>query len=118
MDATFNNQSQKDNQSVQRDLLQGTMTALVVGVDSLAGNLIIEGERSLNVNGETHIMSVQGSVRPFDVSSNNTILSYQLANAKIEYKQAGGIKKAIMGPGMWAGIATVLAIGAAVITGN
>ncbi len=118
MDATFNNQSQKENQSVQRDLLQGTMTALVVGVDSLAGNLIIEGERSLNVNGETHVMTVKGSVRPFDVSSNNTILSYQLANATIEYKKAGGIRRAIMGPGMWAGVATIIAIGAAVAAGN
>lgn len=118
LDATFNNQSQKENQSVQRDLLQGTMTALVVGLDSLAGNLIVEGERSLNVNGETHIMRVKGSVRPFDVSTNNTILSYQLANATIEYKRAGGIKRAIMGPGFWAGLATLVAIGAAVATGN
>ncbi len=118
VNATFNNQAQKENESVQRDLLQGTMTALVVGVDSLAGNLIIEGERSLHVNGETHILKVQGSVRPFDVSRNNTILSYQLANAIIEYKKAGGIKRALMGPGALAGVATLLVVGAAIAVGS
>ncbi len=118
VDATFNNQSQKQNESVQRDLLQGTMTALVVGMDSLAGNLLVQGERSLHVNGETHIMRVQGAVRPFDVSSNNTVMSYQLANATIEYKRAGGIKKALLGPGALAGAATLLVIGAAALTGN
>lgn len=118
VDATFNNLNQKENESVQRDLLQGTMTALVVGMDSLAGNLIVEGERSLHVNGETHIMRVQGTVRPYDVNSNNMVLSYQLANANIEYKRAGGIKRAIMGPGMITGVATLLVIGAAVVAGN
>lgn len=117
-DATFNNQAKKENESVQRDLLQGTMTALVVGMDSLAGNLMIEGERSLHVNGETHILRVKGAVRPFDVSSNNTIMSYQLANANIEYKKAGGIKRALMGPGALIGVATILVVGAAVVTGT
>ncbi len=117
-DATFNNQAKKENESVQRDLLQGTMTALVVGMDSLAGNLMIEGERSLHVNGETHILRVQGAVRPFDVSSSNTIMSYQLANANIEYKKAGGIKRALMGPGALIGVATILVGGAAVVTGT
>lgn len=117
VDATFNNQAMNENESVQRDLLQGTMTALVVGLDSLAGNLIIEGERSLHVNGETHIMKVRGTVRPFDVSSSNTIMSYQLANANIDYRRAGGIKRKLLGPGALAGAATLLVIGAAVITG-
>ena len=118
VDATFNNSAQKENESVQRDLLQGTITALVVGLDSLAGNLIVEGERSLHVNGETHIMKVKGSIRPFDVSSNNTVMSYQLANANIEYKRAGGIKRALLGPGALAGAATLLVIGAAIFTGT
>ncbi len=118
VDATFNNQTQNKNASVQRDLLQGTMTAVVVAMDSLGGNLIVEGERSLNVNGETHIMSVKGSVRPYDVSSHNTIMSYQLANANIEYRRAGGIKRKLMGPGTLAGVATLLVVGAAVVAGN
>lgn len=119
VNAKFNNESQNENRSVQRDLLQGTMTALVVGVDSLAGNLIVAGERSLNVNGETHIMKVEGSVRPFDINTNNTILSYQLANANIIYRRDGGsIRKKLFGPGALAGAATLLVIGAAIITGS
>ena len=118
VDATFNNQSLNENESVQRDLLQGTMTALVVDVDSLSGNLVVQGERSLHVNGATHVMSVQGQVRPYDIRGNNMVMSYQLANAVIEYKRAGGIKRAFLGPGTLAGAATLLIIGAAIITGQ
>ena len=118
VDATFNNQALNENQSVQRDLLQGTMTALVVDVDSLSGNLVVEGERKLHVNGATHVMTVKGQVRPFDIRGNNMIMSYQLANANIEYKRAGGIRRAFLGPGTLAGVATLLIVGAAVITSD
>lgn len=87
-DATFDKQAQSRNESVQSDLLSGTITAIVAGVDE-GGNLLIEGERELSVNGETHLMRVAGIVRPFDVRYDNTILSYQIANASIEYRRAG-----------------------------
>ena len=87
-DASFDKQARSRNESVQRDLLSGTITALVSGVDE-AGNLLVNGERTLNVNGETHVMKVAGVVRPFDVRYDNSILSYQIANAHIEYRRAG-----------------------------
>jgi len=118
LDATFDNQARNQNEAVQRDLLQGTMTALVVGIDSLSGNLILEGERHLNVNGDTHVMKVQGTVRPYDVRGNNSVMSYQLANANIEYRRAGGIKRAFIGPGTLATVAGILLVGAAVLTGT
>ncbi|RMH65733.1 MAG: flagellar basal body L-ring protein FlgH [Bacteroidetes bacterium] len=89
LDASFNRDALNRNESMQSDLLNGTFTALVVGVDSLTGNLIVEGKRKLTVNGESHLLKVSGLVRPFDVRFDNTILSYQIANADIEYRQAG-----------------------------
>lgn len=77
-----------DNQTVQSDLLVGTMTAQVVGVD-VAGNLQIEGQRRLNVDGAVHLMHVRGLVRPADVSTANTVLSHLIANADVEYRQEG-----------------------------
>ncbi|MEZ4701570.1 MAG: flagellar basal body L-ring protein FlgH, partial [Rhodothermales bacterium] len=60
LNATFQNDAERRNGSVQSDLLRGNMTAIIVAVDSLSGNLVVQGERSLNVNGETHLMEVRG----------------------------------------------------------
>ncbi len=102
LSASFNNSTTHRNETVQSDLLQGTITATVVGVDS-TGNLLIKGERKLNVNGVTHLMRVSGMVRPFDIRNNNTILSYQIANALIEYRQDGLVHK-FLRPGTFAKI--------------
>ena len=118
VNATFNNQSSNQNESVQRDLLQGNMTALVVAIDSLSGNLVVEGERNLNVNGDNHIMSVRGIVRPFDIMSNNSVLSFKLANANIVYRRDDKIRSAIKRPGALAGGAALLLIGAAIVFGS
>ncbi|MEM1042294.1 MAG: flagellar basal body L-ring protein FlgH [Bacteroidota bacterium] len=98
-----------ESQAVQRDLLSGTITALVVSVDS-TGNLQIAGERSLHVNGVTHLMRVEGTVRPLDVTYNNTVLSFQIANASVDYRQKG-LRHKFFRPG------TILKIGAAALVG-
>lgn len=91
LDAQFGGQRDSDSRTVQSDLLAGTITARVVGVDA-AGNLSIEGERRLNVDGAVHLMTVQGLVRPADVTTANTVLSYQIAGADVVYRQEGGSK--------------------------
>ncbi len=88
LDAQFGQQNSADSRAVQSDLLSGTITARVVQVDQ-AGNLSIDGERRLSVNGSTHIMKVKGVVRPVDVRAGNTVLSPQIANADVEYSQEG-----------------------------
>lgn len=112
VDSKFNNEAQNRNESVQSDLLNGTMTAVIVARDS-TGLLVLNGERKLNVNGETHLMKVQGMVRPFDIRPDNTIPSYQIANASIEYRR-DGFRHKVFKPGAFARIGSLLAIGAAV----
>ena len=92
LDAQFGGQRDADNQTVQSDLLVGTITARVVSVDP-AGNLAIEGERRLDVDGAVHRMSVSGLVRPADVTTSNTVLSHQIAGADVSYRQEGGGSK-------------------------
>jgi flagellar L-ring protein precursor FlgH len=92
LDATFAQDAEASNRTVQSDLLSGTLTALVDSVTT-QGNLFIVGEKSLNVNGVTHVMKVRGLVRPLDVRYDNTILSYQIADAHIEYRKAGRAAK-------------------------
>lgn len=87
-DASVNSGSEASNGSLQSDMLQGRFTARVTEVGP-NGHLTIAGERRLNLDGETHLMSVQGTVRPYDIRYDNTILSYQIANAHIEYRDTG-----------------------------
>lgn len=113
MDAAFSKGARNRNQTSQSDLLQGNFTATVTGVDT-AGNLIIAGERKLNVNGVTHLLRISGVARPLDVRSNNTILSYEIANAQIDYRRAGLGRKFIK-PGTFVKIGVVGVLGAALL---
>ncbi|MFH1035748.1 MAG: flagellar basal body L-ring protein FlgH [Pseudomonadota bacterium] len=53
------------------------------------GNLLVRGSRELQVNGETQYIVLQGTVRPSDVTTKNTVTSDQLADAKIHYTGRG-----------------------------
>ena len=114
-DASVGEEASSMNETAQRDMLSGRMTATVVGTDE-AGNLILEGERRLNINGVTHIMTLQGRVRPYDIRHDNTILSTQIAGADITYRKAG-FARTFLGPGTLMKIGTVGAIVAAVLVG-
>ncbi len=113
IDAKFNKEATHENQSVQSDLLNGTITVRIVATDA-SGNLQIQGERRLQVNGETHIMKVSGLVRPYDVNPTNTVFSYKIANAQIEYRRAGGIKNSFMKPGRIVRLGVLAVLGGAI----
>jgi flagellar L-ring protein precursor FlgH len=107
LDASFSQDAEARNSTVQSDLLSGTFTARVDSLDAY-GNLVVTGERSLNVNGVTHVMKVRGLVRPLDVRYDNTVLSYQIADARIEYRKAGRANR-------WLGTGTATRLGALVL---
>jgi len=113
IDAQFSKEGMNRNESVQSDLLSGTMTASIIQRDT-TGNLVISGERTLTVNGETHIMKLSGRVRPNDIRTDNTIFSFQIANASIEYRRAGGIKRSFMRPGRLARLGAIAILGGAI----
>ncbi len=82
--------------SKQEDRLSGKITVTIVGKTD-AGLLKIQGERSVEVNGEENIMKLEGMVRPRDIRTDNTVYSYNIANAQIIYRQAG-VVNAIASP--------------------
>jgi len=53
------------------------------------GNLVVEGRRDLVVNNERRYMILRGVVRPEDISTNNVVLSTNIANAEIVYSGKG-----------------------------
>ncbi len=77
--------------SVQNQLLKGTLTARVEKVGA-NGNLYIVGKRSTEINGEIHTLDLEGYVRPQDISPDNSVLSYRIANAHITYLKKGNVR--------------------------
>ncbi len=70
--------------------LSATISARVVDVLP-NGNLAVEGKRELFVNNEKKEILLQGVVRPRDIAGDNSILSTQVADAKVIYTGIGVI---------------------------
>ncbi|KKO19142.1 MAG: flagellar L-ring protein [Candidatus Brocadia fulgida] len=58
------------------------------------GNLIIEGNRDVNINGEKYNIKVSGIVRPIDISTDNIIQSSSIANANVTLEGKGFLTRA------------------------
>ena len=78
--------------SNQKDALTGRITAVVTAVTP-NGNLVLQGKRQMEVNGESYLLGVEGTARQKDITSENTVFSYNLANVRISYKKDGFINK-------------------------
>ena len=55
------------------------------------GNLVLEGRRSTAFAGETQEAVLRGVVRTEDIAPNNTLYSYNIADATIKYVSSGTI---------------------------
>jgi flagellar L-ring protein FlgH len=68
--------------------LQARLTARVVRVlDN--GNLLIEGRRQLTLNAEDQFIVITGVIRPEDITAENSVLSSNIADARIVYTGSG-----------------------------
>jgi len=60
------------------------IAATIVNVDQ-NGNLIIEGRKETKVGQDKRELLIQGKIRPTDITAQNTIDSFKIADAKIWY---------------------------------
>ena len=58
------------------------------------GNLVLEGARRVSFSGETQLVVLRGIVRPADVSPVNTVLSTNIAEARLEFLSEGELSSA------------------------
>jgi len=112
-----NYDADKSNLASQRQLLEGFMSVQIIELTP-SGDLIVQGDRSTEINGELHEMSLTGTVRSNDINSRNQVFSYRVANANISYQKRGGIselkkKRGLIKRIVFAGIG--IGLGAAVI---
>lgn len=70
--------------------INADITTLVVDILE-NGNLQIEGTKKIKVNGEEQIIKLSGVVRREDITKENTVPSWKIANASIELEGKGFI---------------------------
>lgn len=101
--------------SAQKERLSGRITVRIVEQTD-TGLFKLEGQRSVEVNGEENVMELVGYVRPRDIQANNTVFSYNVADAHITYKKSG-LVNSVVSPGTIPGILTgILGIGLLVVS--
>ncbi|MCE3044000.1 MULTISPECIES: flagellar basal body L-ring protein FlgH [Legionella] len=79
-----------DGQSVQNNKLAGSISVTVAKV--LAnGNMVVQGEKWIQINQGKEFVRLSGIIRPQDISPNNVITSDRIANARIYYGGTGQV---------------------------
>ena len=59
------------------------------------GNLLVSGEEQIALNQSDEFIRFSGVVNPTSISGTNTVSSTQVADAHIEYKNAGAMNEVI-----------------------
>ena len=80
-------------QTTRQERLRSKLSARVIAVEK-NGNMRIEGKRTTTINGETQTITITGVVRPADIQSDNSVLSYHISDMTLVYEGEGTITTA------------------------
>ncbi len=75
-------------ENIRNGLLRARMSVTVVDVLS-NGDLVIQGSRTIGISGDRETLTLTGTVRQKDITPNNTVDSYLIADAEIHYTGKG-----------------------------
>ena len=88
LDANGGNQMKGEGSSSADNTFTTTLTTTVVGVLP-NGNLQIAGEKQIAINRGSEYVRFSGVVDPRSITGDNTVLSTQVADARMEYRSKG-----------------------------
>ncbi|HMM78347.1 MAG TPA: flagellar basal body L-ring protein FlgH [Gammaproteobacteria bacterium] len=83
-----NTQFKGESDTAQRNSLSGDISVTVADVLP-NGNLVVRGEKRLNLNSGNEYVKIAGIVRPLDIAANNVVPSTKVADATIIYTGEG-----------------------------
>lgn len=81
---TFNGEAS----SSQSNRLSGSITVTVSEILP-GGNLVVQGEKWIEINNGREYIRLRGVVRPRDIAPDNTVFSTEVADARISYRGTG-----------------------------
>lgn len=87
---SFDNKFKGTGKTDRSDSMSASIACRVVKVLP-SGNLYIKGSRLVQVNYEQQEMTLEGVIRPADISPKNVVLSTHVADAKISYSGTGPV---------------------------
>ena len=82
-----------EGSSRQSNRLDGRVTVMVHQVLP-GGNLVVQGEKWISINQGDEYVRLRGIVRPADISTENTVPSTKIADARISYGSTGVMEQA------------------------
>jgi len=87
---SLSNKSNGTGTTTRTESMTAYITVRVIEVLP-SGNLFIQGSRDVRVNNETQHIILSGTIRPADISPDNTVLSTYIGDARIEYTGSGAL---------------------------
>lgn len=73
--------------------LQARVSVTVVGLKP-NGDLLVEGSRTIEINGEREVVYLSGAVNPKIIPATNTIESFRISDLQVSYKGKGVLQDA------------------------
>lgn len=89
--------------------LVARITAQVTGI-APNGDMLIEGQHNMLINGENRNIRIRGRIRPVDIMSDNSVISSRIAGAEINFDGKGFVSRSAK-PGLINRIFSFLGIG-------
>lgn len=86
------NKSSTTGTGAASESLTGTIAVTVIEVMP-NGNMLVSGEKQVSLNSSDEFIRFSGVVNPISISSLNVVQSTQVADAHIEYKNAGAMNQ-------------------------
>ena len=75
-------------QTTRKSKVEATVSCIITTILP-NGNLVISGERTVDVNNDSEIIQISGIVRPADIDIKNSVESFQIAQFNISLKGKG-----------------------------
>lgn len=90
IDVKHDNKHEGKGETKRKGELQAKLTARVIKVLK-NGDMLIRGQKNIKVNSEEQSLVVEGFIRPYDINSDNTILSTYISDARITFNGFGTV---------------------------
>lgn len=87
------NESMQRGRDVRQDRLNSEVSVRVTEMLD-DGNLQIEGTKTVTIDDHTQEVTVRGVLRPQDITDDNTVLSWRIADVEVLYSTNGNLAKA------------------------